>query len=297
MTLAIVILNWNGKKLLEQFLSSVVRYSPEAQLYIVDNASTDDSLDFVRTHFPEIHIVENPTNSGYAGGYNRALQHITTDVYCLLNSDVLVTEGWLSPILRTFEEERIAVVQPKIKDEKRRTHFEYAGAAGGFIDQYGFPYCRGRVFETIEEDKGQYNEYFFAHQEEIDLCWRVHHLGKQVVYCAESTVYHVGGATLTAANPKKTYLNFRNSLFMLLKNLPAKGLYTTIFLRMVLDGIAGVRFLLQGKPRFTWEVIRAHFHFYKRFFFFKKKRPSKLITNYYQVKSIVWEYFVLGVRG
>ena len=207
MTLAIVILNWNGKKLLEQFLPSVVHYSPEGQLYIVDNASTDDSLDFVRTHFPEIHIVENPTNSGYAGGYNRALQHIKADVYCLLNSDVLVTEGWLSPILRTFEEERIAVVQPKIKDEKRRTYFEYAGAAGGFIDRYGFPYCRGRVFETIEEDKGQYNkpspvpifwasgacffiraevfhqlggfdEDFFAHQEEIDLCWRVHHLGK-----------------------------------------------------------------------------------------------------------------------
>ena len=325
MTLAIVILNWNGKKLLEQFLPSVVRYSPEGQLYIVDNASTDDSLDFVRTHFPEIHIVENPTNSGYAGGYNRALQHIKADVYCLLNSDVLVTEGWLSPILRTFEEEHIAVIQPKIKDEKRRTHFEYAGAAGGFIDRYGFPYCRGRVFETIEEDKGQYNESFpvpifwasgacffiraevfhqlggfdedfFAHQEEIDLCWRVHHFGKQVVYSAESTVYHVGGATLTTANPKKTYLNFRNSLFMLLKNLPAKGLYTTIFLRMVLDGIAGVRFLLQGKPRFTWEVIRAHFHFYKRFFFFKKKRPSKLITNYYQVKSIVWEHFVLGKK-
>ena len=168
MTLAIVILNWNGKKLLEQFLPSVVRYSPEGQLYIVDNASTDDSLDFVRTHFPEIHIVENPTNSGYAGGYNRALQHIKADVYCLLNSDVLVTEGWLSPILRTFEEERIAVVQPKIKDEKRRTYFEYAGAAGGFIDRYGFPYCRGRVFETIEEDKGQYNEpspyLFFGHQ-------------------------------------------------------------------------------------------------------------------------------------
>lgn len=323
MTLAIVILNWNGKTLLQQFLPSVVQYTSEGQIYVIDNASTDDSVAFLRSHFPEVTILENPTNSGYAGGYNRALQHIDADIFCLLNSDVRVTEGWLTPILRTFEDERIAVVQPKIKDEKHPSYFEYAGAAGGFIDKYGFPYCRGRVFERVEEDKGQYNtpspspifwasgacffiraeifhllsgfdEDFFAHQEEVDLCWRVHHLGKQVVYCAESTVYHVGGATLTATNPKKTYLNFRNSLFMLLKNLPSKSLYTTLFLRMVLDGIAGVRFLLQGKPCFLWAIVKAHLHFYKRFHFFKKKRPSQLITDYYQKKCIVWEHFVVG---
>ena len=326
MTLAIVILNWNGRHLLETFLPSVLQYSNEGTVYVVDNASTDDSVVFLHTHFPEVSVIENPSNNGYAGGYNRALSLIKADIYCLLNSDVRVSSGWLSPVLHAFADESIAIVQPKIRDEKRPSYFEYAGAAGGFIDKYGFPYCKGRIFDTIEEDLGQYNESFpipifwasgacffiraevfhqlggfdedfFAHQEEIDLCWRAHHLSKKVVCTTDSIVYHVGGATLSVQSPRKTYLNFRNRLFMLLKNLPYNSLYTTLFLRMVLDGVAGVRFLLQGKPRFTWEIIKAHFHFYASFKRFKKKRPSTLITNYYQKKSIVWEYFFFSSKA
>lgn len=321
MTCAIVILNWNGRGLLQHFLPSVVAHTTEAQVYVVDNASTDDSVAFLVENFPTVSVIQNSANLGYAGGYNSALRHISADVYCLLNSDVRVTEGWLRPILPLFENPEVAVVQPKIKDEKCPAYFEYAGAAGGYIDKYGFPYCRGRVFDTIEEDKGQYNspspcsifwasgacffvcaevfrelggfdEDFFAHQEEIDLCWRVHHKGKQVLCCPESEVYHVGGATLTAANPRKTYLNFRNSLFMLLKNLPDERLYSTLFVRMVLDGVAGVRFLLQGKPHLLWAVVKAHFGFYGSFFKFKKKRPTTFFADYYQTKSVVWRHFV-----
>ena len=321
MTCAIVILNWNGKELLQQFLPSVVAHTTEAAVYVVDNASSDDSVAFLQENFPMVSVVQNPTNLGYAGGYNYALQHISADVYCLLNSDVRVTEGWLKPILPLFDNPAVAMVQPKIRDAKNPAYFEYAGAAGGYIDKYGFPYCRGRVFDRVEEDQGQYDtpspcaifwasgacffvraevfrqlggfdEDFFAHQEEIDLCWRAHHLGLQALCCPESVVYHVGGATLTAANPQKTYLNFRNSLFMLLKNLPAKQLYTTLFVRMVLDGVAGLRFLMQGKPRLLWAVLKAHFHFYGSFLKFKKKRPTSFFADYYEIKSIVWRHFV-----
>ena len=204
MTIAIVILNWNGRQLLEHFLPTVLTHAAGAQVYVADNASTDSSVDFLRTHYSQVSILQNPTNEGYAAGYNRALQQVQADVYCLLNSDVAVTEGWLSPVLKCFEDPQIAMVQPKILDYKRPTHFEYAGAAGGYLDKYGFPYCRGRRLQQVEEDRGQYDEPspcpifwasgaclfvrstvfhalggfdadFFAHQEEIDLCWRAHH--------------------------------------------------------------------------------------------------------------------------
>ncbi len=319
MKIAIVILNWNGKALLEKFLPSVLRFSPQTDVYVADNASTDGSIDAVRIGFPDIKIIELPFNGGYARGYNAALQQITADVYCLLNSDVEVTENWLEGIEQLFKNPDIGAIQPKILDYNNHKKFEYAGAAGGFIDKYGFPFCRGRIFDIIEDDKGQYDsqtdifwasgaclfirsevfhqlngfdEDFFAHQEEIDLCWRIHHLGKRIVFCPESVVYHVGGATLPTNNPKKTYLNFRNGLFMLLKNLPSKGMYSILFTRMVLDGIAGIRFALQGKIKFTWAIIRAHFSFYRYFFRFKKKRLKTSSSFYYHIKSIVWAHFV-----
>ncbi|MDO4229169.1 MAG: glycosyltransferase [Capnocytophaga sp.] len=318
MNIAIVILNWNGKALLEKFLPSVVQHSSQATIYVVDNASTDDSVAFVENNYQNVRLIKLPFNGGYAKGYNLALQQIPEEIFCLVNSDIEVTENWLTPIEKLFSQPEIGAVQPKILDYNHPERFEYAGAAGGFIDKYGFPFCRGRIFDTIEEDKGQYDqqtdifwasgaclfirkdvfmklngfdEDFFAHQEEIDLCWRIHNAGKRIIFTPESVVYHVGGATLAASNPRKTYLNFRNGLFMLLKNLPEKGLYKTLFIRMTFDGIAGIRFVFQGKLQFTWAIFKAHMDFYRNFLHFKKKRQGSYLP-YYKVKSIVWEYFV-----
>lgn len=319
-SIAVVILNWNGKGLLEQFLPSVTKYSAEATIYVADNASTDDSLEFVRVNYPEIKIIENKGNFGYAKGYNVALQQVEEDIYTLINSDIEVTEGWLLPILSLFEQDiETAIIQPKILDYKNKTHFEYAGAAGGFIDKYGFPFCRGRIFDTIEEDKGQYNDTsqifwasgacffirkdafrvlkgfdkdFFAHQEEVDLCWRAYNNNYKVMFCSESVVYHVGGATLSMGNPHKTFLNFRNSLWMLLKNLPASKLFPVLFIRLTLDGIAGIRHMLKGEFAHLWAILKSHFYFYLKIFHFLKKRGSKQYTNYYKTKSIVYLYFI-----
>lgn len=323
MKIAVVVLNWNGKHLLEKFLPSLVKYSPQASLYLVDNASTDTSVEYVKNTFSDVHIVSLPTNGGYARGYNQGLQQIEADVYCLLNSDIEVTENWLIPIEKLFKNPEIGVVQPKILDYKDKNHFEYAGAAGGFIDKYGFPFCRGRIFDVVEQDLGQYDtemdvfwasgacffirsdvfkqmngfdQDFFAHQEEIDLCWRIHRFGKRIVYTPQSKVFHVGAATLSTDNPKKTYLNFRNGLFMLLKNLPQKRKYRILFLRMLLDGIAGGRFLFQGKISFTWAIFKAHMSFYRYFFKFKNKRKGTDFLLYYEVESIVWEYFIKNKR-
>ncbi len=320
MKVAVVILNWNGKQLLEQFLPSVVQYSKEATVYVADNASTDDSVAFVKDQFPEVSIVVNPTNTGYAGGYNNALQHIEADVYALVNSDIEVTENWLQPIIKAFQNEpTTAIFQPKILDYKNKDYFEYAGAAGGFIDQYGYPFCRGRIFNTLEKDLGQYdtnqeifwasgacffirsNVYkelkgfdtsFFAHQEEIDLCWRAINKGHTIKYLFESKVFHVGGATLQQGNPKKTELNFRNSLLMLTKNLPKKVLFRVLFIRMVLDGIAGIKFLLEGQPKHLVAVLKAHFSFYQRFAINFNKRGTYQESKYYYTKSIVLSYFI-----
>jgi GT2 family glycosyltransferase len=324
MKVAVVILNWNGKQLLEQFLPSVVQYSKEATVYVADNASTDDSVAFIKDQFPEVSIVVNPTNTGYAGGYNDALQHIEADVYALVNSDIEVTENWLQPIIKAFlNEPTTAIIQPKILDYKNKDYFEYAGAAGGFIDQYGYPFCRGRIFNTLEKDLGQYdtnqeifwasgacffirsNVYkelkgfdtsFFAHQEEIDLCWRAINKGHTIKYLFESKVFHVGGATLQQGNPKKTELNFRNSLLMLTKNLPKKVLFRVLFIRMVLDGIAGIKFLLEGQPKHLVAVLKAHFSFYQRFAINYNKRDTYQQTKYYFTKSIVLSYFIKKIH-
>jgi GT2 family glycosyltransferase len=324
MKVAVVILNWNGKQLLEQFLPSVVQYSKEASVYVADNASTDDSVAFVKEYFPEVAVVINATNTGYAGGYNEALQHIEADVYALVNSDIEVTENWLQPIIKTFQEEpTTAIIQPKILDFKNKDYFEYAGAAGGFIDQYGYPFCRGRVFDTLEKDLGQYDSNqeifwasgacffirssaykelkgfdtsFFAHQEEIDLCWRAINKGHTIKYLFESKVYHVGGATLQQGNPKKTELNFRNSLLMLTKNLPKKDLYRVLFIRIILDGMAGVQFLIKGKVFHLLAILKAHFAFYVRFSENYDKRADFQQSKYYFTKSIVYIYFVKKIR-
>ncbi|WP_418513413.1 glycosyltransferase family 2 protein [Corallibacter sp.] len=320
MNLAIVILNWNGKKLLQDFLPSVVTCSPEASIYVADNASTDDSISYLKTQYPDINIIKNKENGGYAKGYNDALKHVNADVFCLLNNDVEVTENWLPPIISEFKNNpNTAIIQPKIKDYKNKTYFEYAGAAGGFIDKYGYPYCRGRIFDTIEEDKNQYNDtttifwasgaclfikrdvfnelegfddMFFAHMEEIDLCWRAFNLGYTTKYIGKSTIYHLGGATLQNTNPKKTYLNFRNSLFMLTKNIK-KNLFLLIFTRFILDGIAGVKFLFSFKPTHTIAIIKAHFSYY---YYLPKllKQRKKLAKSdkYANQTSIVWAYYV-----
>lgn len=324
--IAIVILNWNGKALLKTFLPSVLTHSGEAVIYVADNASTDDSVIFVKTHYPTVKIIQNEVNGGYAKGYNDALKHVDEPIICLLNSDVEVTKDWLVPIQTCFDTEpKTAIIQPKILDYNNKTHFEYAGAAGGFIDKYGFPYCRGRIFNTIEKDIGQYDdtidifwasgaclfirksvfehldgfdESFFAHIEEIDLCWRAFNFGYTTKYIGNSTVYHVGGATLNAGNPQKTFLNFRNSLFALTKNLP-KYPFPLIFIRLCLDGIAGLKFLAELKPKHTWAVIKSHFAYYAQLSkLVKQRRKLKLqiskanAANYFKVKSIVWLYFI-----
>lgn len=324
LTVAVVILNWNGRKLLEQFLPTIINYSSNdfTKIYIADNASTDDSVSFVKNNFPTVSVIQNSKNVGYAKGYNDALKNINADIFTLVNSDIEVTENWLIPVVNYFEQHpEVSIIQPKIKDYKNKEYFEYAGAAGGFIDSFGYPFCRGRIFDTVEKDQNQYektekifwasgacffvrvsvfqqlngfDETYFAHQEEIDFCWRAYNSGHQVYYLPSSEVYHVGGATLNQANPKKTYLNFRNSLFTLTKNLPKYKLLPVIFTRLILDGLAGLKFLFDKKPIHLLAILKAHVFFYSNFFKVLKKRsetPNK-ITNYYDRKSIVYQYFI-----
>lgn len=322
MKTAIVILNWNGQKLLEQFLPSVVNFSlDEATIYIADNASTDDSVSYVKTHFPSVKIIKNSQNGGYSKGYNDALQAIDADIYCLLNSDVEVTENWLKPITEAFKNDiNTAIIQPKLLDFKEKTKFEYAGAGGGFIDVFGYPYCRGRIFNYLETDHGQFDdeteifwasgaclfirskvyhevggldEDYFAHQEEIDLCWRTQNLGYKVKYVGASSVYHVGGATLKETNPHKTFLNFRNSLLNVVKNVPKERFLFVIFSRLLLDGIAGLKFIIELRPIHTLAIIKAHISLYKNLIkFLKKRKRLQKKSSYFKHTSIVSQYFI-----
>jgi len=319
MEIAVVILNWNGQKLLEQFMPSIIEFSENAKIYVADNASTDESIAFIESNFKSVTIIKNNANFGFAKGYNQALNNIESPILALVNSDVEVTRNWLNAIIETFENEpRTAVVQPKILDFKTKGRFEYAGAAGGFIDQFGYPFCRGRIFETIEDDNGQYDdnceifwasgacffirkkvfeemkgfdENFFAHQEEIDLCWRVLNSNYKIKYIAESKVYHLGGATLKFSDPKKTFLNFRNSLLMLTRNLPKSSLLPIISARLILDGIAGLKFIFEGKFLHFFAILKAHVSFYLMFFKYLKKRETKQLKFYFKIKSIVFSYY------
>lgn len=317
-SIAIIILNYNGQSLLEKFLPCVVNFSLEANIYVIDNASSDNSVYFLKENYPNIDCIILDKNYGYAGGYNRGTKNIKEPIWCLLNSDIEVTKNWLQPIEKLFgENKKIAVIQPKILDYKDKDYFEYAGAGGGFIDAFGIPFCRGRIFEKIEKDFGQYNDVkevfwatgacffikreaflihqgfddsFFAHQEEIDLCWRLKNNDYKVYYQGNSIVYHVGGATLHSQSAKKTYLNFRNSLIMLYKNLPTKVMFQRIFIRMVIDGFIGVKFVFNGKFNHAFAIIKAHFSFYSRLL--NLKRPKNLfLKDYYSTHSIVWDYF------
>jgi len=300
-------------------------HSLEATIYMADNASTDDSVSFVAEKYPDIQIIQNTTNGGYAKGYNEALKKVPEPLLVLLNSDVEVTENWLTPIVNTFKtDSTLVAAQPKILDYKNKSYFEYAGAAGGFLDSLGYPYCRGRIFDTVEKDEGQYkdtkkifwatgaclfvrreaflkaggfDEDFFAHQEEIDLCWRLQAQGGTIQYIGTSHVFHVGGATLSSANPIKTFYNFRNTLLLLLKNVAGPSVWPKLFLRMVLDGVAFFQFLLNGKPKHAVSILKAHFSFYillPKFLNKRKKIASSI--DYSECTSIVWRYFITGKK-
>ena len=328
-SVAVVILNWNGKALLEQFLPSVVKsVYPNLQLIVGDNASTDDSIAFMQQQYPGVRLIINDHNYGFAEGYGKLLDQVDADYYVLLNSDVEVPPNWIQPVIDAMEmDDKIAAAQPKIKWQQNKTQFEYAGAAGGYLDLHCFPFCRGRLFDTVEADVHQYDDQqeifwasgaalfikskcwkasggldpdFFAHMEEIDLCWRLKNMGYKIIYCPAAEVYHVGGGTLNANNPYKTYLNFKNNLVIMQKNLPLNDAYSRIFMRMCLDFVAWVHFLVQGKTDFAWSISKAHYDFLRNLSKNGKKRAAKQTdflkhTGQYP-SSIVWAYFINKVR-
>lgn len=322
---AVVILNWNGLDFLKKFLPSVCASTyPNLDIIVGDNASSDDSVSFVRENYPQIKIIVNDQNYGFAGGYNKVLSGLDQDYFVLLNSDVEVEPGWIEQVIQLMENDpSIAAAQPKILSQSNKKLFEYAGAAGGFLDIFGYPFCRGRIFDSVEEDSGQYDqsseifwasgaaffikrskwlemagldEDFFAHMEEIDLCWRLKNNGYKIMYCAESTVYHVGGGTLNAESPFKTYLNFRNNLVLLQKNLPVRRAILIIFTRFWLDLLSLVKYITDGKPKNAIAISKAHVYFIRNLFsnIPKSRKISKKTFNKKGLYSgsIVWQYFV-----
>lgn len=319
MKTAVVILNWNGKKFLEKFLPGVIRHSsPLAEIIIADNASSDDSLAYLEKNHPEIRIIRLTRNFGFAGGYNLALKQIEADNYILLNSDIEVTENWIAPVLKLMQADpHIAACQPKIRSYYDPEKFEYAGAAGGYIDKYGYPFCRGRLFQSIEKDEGQYDQAmevfwatgacmflkadifhklggfdddFFAHMEEIDFCWRAKNQGYKIMFCPDSTIFHIGGGTLPKNNSRKTYLNIRNNIIMLYKNLEPERLVRVLAARLILDYVAALKFLVDGGFKDMAAVIRAHFYFWKNLSRLRKKREK---IPHLKVSQIYWGNIVL----
>lgn len=318
---AVVILNYNGKHFLEKFLKSTIELSKEADVIVIDNFSTDNSIEYLETHFPETKIIKLSKNFGFAEGYNQGLQEVEHPYLILLNSDVEVTPNWITPLLNLAEKnENIAAIQPKIRDYNRKDTFEYAGAAGGFLDVFGYAFCKGRIFDSLEKDKGQYEEQtdifwasgacffvkssvfkslngfdgkFFAHMEEIDLCWRMINSGHSIMYQPDSLVYHIGGGTLAPESPRKTYLNYRNNLAMMFKNLPGKYMLQIIFVRLCLDGVSGVKFLVGGEFKKIWSILKAHFVFYSWIPYLLKHRKADIrgFEKLYK-GSIVYDYFV-----
>jgi GT2 family glycosyltransferase len=320
---AVVILNWNGESFLKEFLRPLTEYTPEwAEIVVADNGSTDNSVTFIREHFPQVRVIINEKNYGFAKGYNVALQQIEAEYYCLLNSDIEVSDHWLEPVVDFLDRNpETAVCQPKLLSYPDKSMFEYAGAAGGYIDKYGYPFCRGRIFNHIEKDTGQYNETkeifwatgacmfvraelyhqlggldddFFAHMEEIDFCWRAKNAGYKVMYCADSTVYHVGGGTLPKKSSRKTFLNFRNNIILLYKNLPKRRLPWVFFVRFILDNLAAIRFLFDSGFNDFAAVYKAHFSFYaslKKNIRKRSRIKHKHVSQIYN-KSIVLDYYV-----
>ena len=325
---AVVILNYNGAQMLRRFLPSVLEFSSEAEVVVADNASTDDSLEVMRREFPAVRLVCLDKNHGFADGYNYALREVSSDYYLLLNSDVEVTRGWLAPLLAfTDANDDVAACQPKLLSYKEKSLFEYAGAAGGFLDRYGYPFCRGRIFDAVEKDNGQYDSVsevlwatgaalmirsadywsaggldgtFFAHMEEIDLCWRLRARGRRIVCVPESVVYHVGGATLNKSNPRKTFLNFRNNLLMLYKNLPAGELAQVMRRRALLDYVAAAKFLLSGNVGDFKAVVAARREFARvkdSYAAVRKENLGKAVRDDIPERvnfSILWQYYAKG---
>lgn len=330
--IAIVILNWNGEAWMAKFLPSVLKYSPSeiAEVVVADNGSTDNSLPMLAQKFPTVKIIQLDKNYGFAEGYNKAIKQLDNPYCVLLNSDVEVTEGWLdAPLALLEKEEAVAAVQPKILSERNRQLFEYAGACGGFMDKYGYPFCRGRIFQDIETDNGQYDSPidilwatgaclfikthiyineggldsgFFAHQEEIDMCWRLRCRGYRIVCTPQSKVYHVGGGTLNSESPRKTFLNFRNNLLMLYKNLPNGYLEPVLRLRTVLDYVAAFKFLLEGNWQNAKAVYLARKEFHLLILEYKAKREeNQRATTLKEIPelksySLLWQYYFRGKK-
>lgn len=324
-SVAIVILNWNGRNFLENFLPSVLASTyVNKKIVVADNASTDASIFFLKNHYPQVSIIQNSSNEGFAKGYNTALKQVTADYYILLNSDVEVTPGWIEPVIGLMEsDETIAACQPKILAYHKKDQFEYAGASGGWLDKFGYPFSRGRIFDGCETDNGQYDkpepcfwasgaalfvrssvyhemkgfdEFFFAHQEEIDLCWRAQLAGYKIYVQPASIVYHVGGGTLPKGNSLKAFLNFRNNLIMLSKNLPFGIAVWRVPFRILLDSISAWRGLLSGDSGYYFSICKAHLHF-TGWLLFKRKRsvfPVKKTGKLYgwYKGSVVWDHFI-----
>ncbi len=330
---SVVILNWNGENFLKLFLPYLIKYTsvPEVELVVADNASIDGSVQLLKSAFPQIRIIQLDKNYGFAGGYNKALQQIESQYFVLLNSDVEVTQNWLLPIIDFMDKNaNVGACMPKILSFYQRTHFEHAGASGGFIDKYGFPFCRGRIFNEVEEDFGQYDDItqifwatgacmfvrssalikagglddrFFAHMEEIDLCWRMQWNDFKIMVYPKSYVYHVGGGALPKENPRKTYLNFRNNLFLIYKNMPDDQLFRLLFIRMCIDSIAAIQYLLKLKPQFFWAVLKAHIHFYKNLAYLKNFRRNTIYLKNnkkeffgFKKYNLLLSYYIKGIR-
>ncbi|MBP6977224.1 MAG: glycosyltransferase family 2 protein [Lentimicrobiaceae bacterium] len=323
MRVAVVILNWNGEKFLREFFQQVVNCSPpDTDIIIADNGSTDGSIGYIRKAFPKVRIIDNKRNTGFASGYNRALKLVDADYYVLLNNDILVTPGWIPPVIKLMESDpKIAACQPKLRSYTERDQFEYAGAAGGFIDRLGYPFCRGRIFQSIEEDHGQYDDPreifwatgacmfiraelyhrfggfdddFFAHMEEIDLCWRLKNLNYRIMYCPESIVYHVGGGSLPKKSSFKTYLNIRNNIIMLYKNLPDPRRKRVLFIRFFMDILASFKFLIDGGVKDFWAVFRAYAAFYSTMKRSRRKRSGLIQSRSSQIYRgyVVFDHYI-----
>ena len=330
--IAIVILNWNGINFLTKFLPSLVKHSSldDVEIFIADNGSTDNSVPFIKNNYPQINVIQFDKNYGFAEGYNKALYQIEAKYFIILNSDVEVTENWISPVIELMETDKnIAACMPKIKSYANNNFFEYAGAAGGFIDKFGYPFCRGRILSNIEEDNGQYDDtkeifwatgacmfvranlykraggfdgFFFAHMEEIDLCWRLKNMGYKIMYSPKSTIYHVGGGTLPNNNPHKLFLNYRNNLVLLYKNLPTNKLFIIVFLRLLLDIFSSIIYLLNFQIKYSLAVIKAHFSFFFSLTKYRAKRlellkfEKKFKHNEILNQSIVYNFFIKKIK-
>lgn len=323
MKTAVVILNWNGKKFLQQFLPGVLKNSDtHARVIVADNCSEDGSVEYLRSHFPDVPVIQNEINGGFAKGYNDALRSVEAEYYVLLNSDIEVTPGWIEPVIEMMDKDPlIAACQPKLLSWHNRDEFEYAGGAGGFIDKYGYPFCRGRLFQSLEKDTGQYDdacevfwatgacmfvrasvykelggldERFFAHMEEIDFCWRAKNAGYRIMYCPGSTVYHIGAGTLPRKSWRKTYYNMRNNNIMLFKNLTPDRIFRVFAARIFLDIVAAIKFLIDGGIRNFFAVLRAHWKFFRMAPQLRKERKERTIHPVSKIynKNLVVEYFL-----